>query len=122
MGMSYDVDTKLVFTDRNLFCEIIKNEYDERELDSYYKPNDFADPFECFKSITSGVHCEMYEDGEYSAWFDASYGWESVLLDVFTASMDAVADGSTIKIYPDNAVHVLKKVNGKVEHKFIDYD
>lgn len=56
----------------------------------------------------------MKFDGEtYYSDFDASYGWESVLMDMFECLSDCLEDGSSIKIYPDSGCDHGVIENGK---------
>lgn len=61
--------------------------------------------------ILAGWKCNQWEesiDGRgrsvFSNSFDASYGWESVMIDAFIAVAPYLADNSYIKIYPDSGV------------------
>ena len=45
--------------------------------------------------------CPGDKEWEY-ADFDASYGWESLMMDAFEEIAPYLADGSVIKIYPDS--------------------
>ena len=46
--------------------------------------------------------------------FDASYGWETVMLDVFMYAMDACEDGSETYISIDNDYDKIEVINGRV--------
>lgn len=50
----------------------------------------------------------------FTSCFDASYGWEGVLLDMFSAIAPTLEDTSQICVEPDNDYDLLKIVNGKV--------
>ena len=53
----------------------------------------------------SGWDGEFLEnDGELEAGFNASYGWESVMIDAFDEIAPFLADGSSIKIYCDEGI------------------
>lgn len=39
---------------------------------------------------------------KYYSGFDGSYGWESIMLDIFDMISPFLADGSELFIYPDN--------------------
>ena len=53
-----------------------------------------------------------YENG-----FDASYGWESVMMEMFELIAPYLADGSELYIYPDNDYDHLLIKNGKCIQK-----
>jgi hypothetical protein len=52
------------------------------------------------------------DDWEY-ADFDASYGWESLMMDAFETIAPYLADGSEIKIWPDSGCDHGTVRNGK---------
>ena len=54
------------------------------------------------------------DDWQY-ADFDASYGWESLMMDAFEEIAPFLADGSVIKIYPDSGCDHGTVRNGKCE-------
>ena len=45
--------------------------------------------------------------------FNASYSWESTMIEVFDLMAPFMADGSTLKIYPDSDYDLLEVRNGK---------
>ena len=47
--------------------------------------------------------------------FDASYGWESVMIEVFELLAPYLQDGSELKIYPDSDYDYLVVRGGKAE-------
>ena len=49
--------------------------------------------------------------------FDASYGWESLMMDAFEEIAPYLADGSVIEIWPDSGCDHGTVRNGKVEWK-----
>lgn len=106
MGQCYSVYTKLKFKDNDpsQFCKVIADEFDKR---NWYKETpglklrDLKDPFECFKVLTFD-HAEEDSFGEWSADFDASYSWESIMIDIFVKALKVLEDGSYVEIYPDN--------------------
>lgn len=56
--------------------------------------------------------CPGDKDWVY-ADFDASYGWESLMMDAFEKIAPYLADGSVIKIYPDSGCDHGTVRNGK---------
>ena len=50
---------------------------------------------------------------KYSSGFDASYGWESVMLDMFEHISESLEDKSEIVIYPDSGRDRMVIENGK---------
>ena len=59
---------------------------------------------------------EMKKEGVWIwAGFDASYGWESVMMDAFTIIAPFLQNGSEIKIYPDSGCDHGKVYAGKVK-------
>jgi len=118
MGQCYSVYTNFKFkdNDHSSFCKVIAEEADKR---NWYKEDpdlilrDFKDPFECFKILTSD-HAEEDSFGEWSADFDASYSWESVMIDIFTKALKVLENGSYVEIFPDEGGIRLIVKNGKV--------
>ena len=45
--------------------------------------------------------------------FNASYSWESIMIEVFELLAPFMEDGSTIKIYPDSDYDLLEVKDGK---------
>ena len=50
---------------------------------------------------------------KYSSDFDASYGWESVMMETFCQLAPYLADRSSLKIYPDSGVDYFRVKDGK---------
>ena len=115
MGQCYTVIAKFNFKDAKEFCGIIAKEITRMQG---YAVFDLArgklnDPFGCFKILTS-KDAFIDDDGTWCADFDGSYGWETVMDDIFEASATALKDGSYIHIYPDDGVDKIEVVNGQV--------
>ena len=51
--------------------------------------------------------------GEFQSEFNASYGWESVLIDMFEYVADLLEDGSRLEIYPDNGSNLMHVEGGR---------
>lgn len=117
MGQCYTVEARLRFknNDPSRFCEIVQNEVAALDGKAIFdlSRGDLNDPFGCFKILTSekaGVDI----DGYWYADFSGSYGWEWVMNRVFRSAAEALADGSFIKIYPDEGVDTIWVRDGKV--------
>ena len=54
-----------------------------------------------------------YSLGDFTSDFDASYGWESVMMETFDAMAPFLEDGSCLKIYPDTSYDLQVVENGK---------
>lgn len=54
---------------------------------------------------------------KYSNDFDASYGWESVMIEVFEALVPVLRDGSTLDLSADNAYVGYAVTDGKLVQK-----
>ena len=57
------------------------------------------------------------QDGDFTVYtndFNASYGWECVMLDLMEELEHFVADGSFIRIYPDSGCDLGKIENGQL--------
>lgn len=83
------------------------------------------DPFDNFDGMLKAFFTDsVYEtaDSTYMASFNASYGWESVMLDMFRSIAPALNDGSWIKIWPDHGMDFMKVVNGRIEENGADED
>lgn len=56
------------------------------------------------------------QEGEFRTYendFDASYGWEDVMIQWFEVLSPFLADGSQLLIYPDDGYNELKIIDGK---------
>lgn len=120
MGQCYTVEAKLKFrnNDPAAFCEAIRSEIEKRDgksayfyLDSY--GYDLASPFDCFRAMTAS-DAEIMDDGTYSAGFDASYGWEGLMIEVFSKAAWELEEGSYISIWPDFGQDLIEVRHGKV--------
>lgn len=117
MGQCYSVEADFSFKngDPSSFCKAVKDYVKENDGKNMifrpYEDSAFDTPFGCF-----GVICpnSYEENGHMSADFDASYGWESVLNDVFKLALAECDEGSSVDVYPDSEPWSLKVKNGKV--------
>lgn len=126
MGQTYDVNLRVRFKDEKgakqaLFAKIgrAKQErvlYDMQGL--RMKGFDFDNIWDLMSVFFCGWG-EKIRDASDKSWryscFDASYGWESVMMDAFEKIAPHLEDGSEIKIYPDNGLDHGIIENGKVK-------
>lgn len=130
MGACYTVSITPRFKDKQAFCDIIREKTADWKLSGtrfpkrslYTDPEhgkpaaelfDLNDPLECFKLLTAE---DVYQqDDSWSADFDASYGWETVLMDVFEKAVTALEEGSEIYVEPDDYWYRIFVRDGKVE-------
>lgn len=123
MGQCYDVNLRVRFKDdkgakQELFKKIgrAKEEhvlYDMQGL--RMKGFDFDNIWDLMSVFFCGWG-QRLKDAADKGWlyscFDASYGWESVMIDAFERLAPYLEDGSEIKIYPDSGLD-----HGVVENK-----
>ena len=123
MGQTYDVNLRVRFKDEKgaknaLFAKIgrAKEErvlYDMQGL--RIKGFDFDNIWDLMSVFFCGWGQKFHQQGDWEkthemkregVWlwsgFDASYGWESVMMDAFEKIAPYLEDGSEIKIYPDS--------------------
>ena len=111
MGQCYTVEAKLIFkgNDPTAFCDVVIDEIRKRhgisaEFD--LKRGNLKDPFDCFRTLTSeNARIMAKKDKSQEIWeaeFDASYGWESVMFDIFKAALSTCENGSYVKVWPDS--------------------
>ena len=125
MGQTYSVEAKFVFknNDKTSFCNVFKNEVNSRNgitANFNLTKGCMDEPFGCFNILTGGYADISYDEKGNSytdIWrsdFDGSYGWESVMYEVFTAVLKECEDGSYVRIWPDNGETLISVENGKV--------
>ena len=124
MGQTYSVEARLKFKndDPASFCKVIQDEIAARNgktANFGLTRGNVDEPFGCFKILTT-ANAGQTEDGLWYADFDGSYGWESVLIQVFRAAARELADGSRILICPDNGCTEIAVKNGKVRTSYQD--
>lgn len=126
MGQCYSVEAKLNFknNDPSGFCKIIKDEIVDRHGKSAIfdlDRGDLNDPFGCFKILTAKDAAKS-RDGTWYADFSGSYGWESVMTEIFHEAAKELVDGSVITIYPDYDATEISVRNGKVVTSYIEME
>ena len=99
---------------------ISKSTYVNFSLDKYAAQGITTDTFDDLMKIflAGWKHQELVIEKRqmytyYSNDFDASYGWESVMMDMFEVITPYISDGSEILIYPDNDYDRLVVRNGE---------
>lgn len=106
MGQCYSVSARLKYRkdDPAMFCRLVQEKIrsiiakDQARFD--LDGLDLSNPYDCFRAITRKDAVE--ENGEYlTADFSASYGWGTVMLNVFEYAFKGLKYGSRIYVYPD---------------------
>ena len=117
MGALYDIE---VFLDCKNTDEVVRL---AKEYAASARKYAVIDPFDDLEGMlkaffTKSVHKNA--DGVYVADFNGSYGWESVMLDMFESIAPALNDGSWLKVWPDHGMDLMKVVNGRIETNYAD--
>ena len=103
MGQGYSVRMKLRPKDESALAQLMSR---------YISDNDgkgMRFPEEAHKAVTLEDHVKVmitdrgyaHEGDVYESTFDASYGWESVMTDMFQSVAPMLEDGSELLVYPD---------------------
>ena len=113
MGAVYAVEAKFLHrnNDPTEFCRIITEEFKNRGIIDPI--DDPTDPFSCFSALCPNAE-ENDDTGVYISGFDASYGWEWVMCEIFERALSVLEDGSYVYIEPDNGWERFYKENGDV--------
>ena len=120
MGQCYYVEAHLLFKndDPKLFCKIIEHEVTARDgVSAHFNINhddSFNTPFECFKILTKDAQFDLKKNIMY-AGFNASYGSESVMYEIFKASMEALKEGSFVSVWPDHGMWKIYISDGEIK-------
>lgn len=128
MGASYSVDLTVSLTDEQRAAEIVRkfiqDSNAEFHLDDFNAIGIGTDTFDDLMRIvlasweSTPVKIEQIDDyRKYSNDFDASYGWESVMIAVFKALVPVLRDGSTLDLSADNAYVGYAVTGGKLVQK-----
>jgi len=123
MGQGYSVTAKLRFRNSNsiMFCQIVHDEIARLSDSATFRQDcDLTTPKGCFEVLTRN---QDYDGDVWFADFDASYGWESVLVTTFYAAARGLEDGSYINIDVwdgDGMTHRIEVDDGRVLHTIID--
>ena len=132
MGQCYSVQIKAVFRDEDGAKKALQAKLDRHEEDHVnYNLDHFTGElglstdnlhdlmgifFGGWKGKLETAPAPGYRDWLF-ADFDASYGWESLMMDAFEVIAPYLADGSVIEIWPDSGCDHGTVRNGKVEWK-----
>lgn len=129
MGQTYDVNLRVRFKDekgaKNALFAKIGRAHQERvvynmqglRMMGFDFDNNIWDLMSVFFCGWGQKLRETADKGWLYSGFDASYGWECVMLDAFEKIAPYLEDGSEIKIYPDSGCDKGIVKNGKVTWK-----
>lgn len=128
MSASYSVDLTVSLTDEQRAAEIVRkfiqDSNAEFNVDAFNAIGIGTDTFDNLMRIvlagweSTPVKIEQIDDyRKYSNDFDASYGWESVMIAVFKALVPVLRDGSTLDLSADNAYVGYAVTGGKLVQK-----
>ena len=124
MGACYSVDLKVNFIDEEgavkaLNEHMVKDTRADYSLEEYANIGVTPDTFDGLMKILLAEtqrKVDIYDNGKFKVYendFDASYGWESVMMEWFEALAPFLANGSQMIIYPDSDYDKLVIKNGK---------
>lgn len=125
MGQCYDVNLRVRFKDekgaRKALFDKIGRANEEKVLYNMQglrmKGFDFDNIWDLMSVFFCGWGQRLKEAADKSwqySCFDASYGWETVMMDAFDKIAPFLEDGSEIKIYPDSGRDYGYVENGQV--------
>lgn len=107
MGQTYDVNLVVLFKDKEKATTALQD-YVTKEMERGVRfGGDKTDTFDDCMELILAKHQGMYEKTErkqydvYTSNFDASYGWESILAEMFNVMKPYLAGGSSLTVYPD---------------------
>lgn len=113
MGQTYAVSLKLQFKDKQGAAQALRakitratQEQAVYALDHYREIGIGTDKIEGLLCIFfGGWEGKLQNTGKsLESGFDASYGWETVMMDAFDLMAPFIRDGSEITIYPDSGM------------------
>lgn len=125
MGACYSVTVKVSLTnlkdaEERLQKKILQDTKTDYNIEKYAADRIGIDKFDDLMRIfLAGRKKSSFMINHKNGWtyyindFDASYGWESVLMDMFRVLVPDLMDGSEILIYPDEDYDHLKVKGGK---------
>lgn len=124
MGACYDVNLKVRFRDEEGAKRALKAKIgranEEKILYGENGLKALGFDFDNIMDLLSVFFCgwgDRLRPAADEAWlnsgFDASYGWESVMMDAFDKIAPFLEDGSVIVIYPDSDYDKAEVINGK---------
>ena len=122
MGAVYSVYVKFEYEDEQAVVDALNAYIDENHgngmvfsLDEYYDkgiPRDNLDGLIQYFITDRGFN--IVGPGEYYSDFNASYGWETVMMEMFETAAPYLLDGSRMEIEPDFDQDVGVVENGEV--------
>lgn len=115
MGACYSVILKVNLTNEEGAIKALNEHMSKDTRASYSIERGDTSTFDGLMNVLL-VNCMTYEKGNfkyYESDFDASYGWESVMMEWFGVMAPFLKDNSTLLIYPDNDYDKLVIKNGK---------
>lgn len=119
MGACYSVDMKIKLKDKGAANDVLRKHIREDtgtnyNLDAFAREGIVADSFDNLMRIfLAGWKKTPFEKTEKDGWviysndFDASYGWNTVMLTMFELIKPYLEDGSQIIISQDNYTHAM---------------
>lgn len=119
MGACYSVDMKIRLKDEGAANDVLRKHIHEDtgtnyNLDAFAREGITLDSFDNLMRIfLAGWKKTPFEKTEKDGWviysndFDASYGWNTVMLTMFELIKPHLEDGSQIIISQDNYTHVM---------------
>ena len=128
MGSVYSIYSQMKFKDKNKAIKILQAKIQQRKRKSILimdwihirksenlDINDIDDLIAVFIGIGKMFDVANDDDGwtTYSNGFDATYGWESVMMEMFEELAPVLEDGSDLFINCDDGVDVLVIKDGK---------
>ena len=125
MGACYSAEIRVRFKDEKKAIEVIKDYISKDERTDYglserkeqgIGTNSFDDLMKIFFADHKSSHVKKNIDTcftTYSHDFDASYGWEGVIVGMFQTIAPYLEDNSRLYLNPDNEELVLLVKNGQ---------
>lgn len=126
MGDVYSVTARLVFPhdDPSKWCEVIAKEIEEYSKSGKakfrkYRKKDLKDPWGCFNILTANSAQKDEGLGQWYADFDASYGWGTVIADIFEKAAIYMGNNSFINVEPwsSDPVYIHARTLGTIVYK-----
>lgn len=125
MGQLYSAYIHMKFCDDTgeKFCKSIRESINQYQSDGSARFNleglNLIKPLDCFLAVTStACYGLIHDDDCFPVWysdFDATYGWESVMCEIFGKAARFLGDGGYIDISVDlEPWHSFKKERGAV--------
>lgn len=124
MGQTYAITLKVEFLNKELAAAALRAKLSRAEKEHVnYCLDHYRDELgigterleDLLKIFFGGWYGNLREqdDGSYCPFFDASYGWEGVMMDAFDLIAPFLVDGSEIEIYPDSGCDLAYVENGE---------